>query len=197
MEILKNPPALKLSSAEVKKYTNLKEYKEDVLMGMESERQTLQVIQLLLNDTTITKSPNKFAVLDFFSKKYRTKCEVKGRRNNYSTYPTTMLGSNKTDEAKSLYKKGYTILFFFDFKDGLYYFDYKDWETITNHKEYIKKMGGTYRRGLREWKCYNYIPVSCLTKCEFGTGSIVYTKTKRRFVKKNKKIKNPEKTKSI
>lgn len=197
MEILKNPPALKLSSAEVKKYKNLNEYKADILMGMESERQTLNVIQLLLDDTTIEKSPNKFAVLDFYSKRNRTKCEVKGRRNTKDAYPTTMLGTNKTDEAKSLSKKGYTILFFFDFKDGLYYFDYKDWDTITNDKEYVKKMGGTYRRGLREWKSYNYIPVSCLKKCVFGTGSIAYTKTKRKFVKRNKKVKNPEKTKSI
>ena len=191
METQNNLLNFPLSSRELKKYKNIKEYKDDIIMGQQSEHQTLQVIQMLLDDASLKKCPGKFAILDFYSKRFRTKCEVKGRRNTYSAYPTSMLGANKTDEAEALSKKGYTILFFFDFSDGLYYFDYKDWETISSMEKYERKMGGTYRRGLREWKLYNYIPVSALKKCEFGMGSISYIKTKRKFVKRkreNKKV---------
>lgn len=189
MEVQNNLLQFPLSNAELKKYKNIAEYKADVIMGQKSEHQTLQVIQMLLDDVSLKKCPGKYAVLDFYSKRFRTKCEVKGRRNTKDAFATTMLGANKTKEAEALSKKGYTILFFFDFQDGLYYFDYKDWETITSMDKYECKMGGTYRRGLREWKLYNYIPVSALIKCEFGTGSINYTKTKRVFKKRKKENK--------
>jgi hypothetical protein len=191
-KITSNFPPLKLSQREIKKYSNLEEYKADILMGQKSEHHTLLALREILNDDTLQKSKGDYAILDFVSKKYRTKCEVKSRRNNKNTYPTTMLGVNKTDEAERLSKRGYTTLFFFDFNDGLYYFDYNDWDTITSIYSYERKMGGTYRRGLREWKCYNYIPVSALKKCEFYNGSISYTKTKRKYkvVRKKKSIEN-------
>ena len=181
-----------ISNFEKRKYKNLDEYKADILMGIQSEKQTLRTLQIILDDNTLKKSVEKYAVIDFYSKKYRLKCEVKGRRNKSTTYKTTMIGVNKLEEAKCLAKRKYTILFFFDFEDGLYYFDYKDWDTITSHYQYEKKMGGTYRRGLREWKPYHYVPCCLLKKADFYKGSICYTKTRKRIIvrKKEKSIEN-------
>ena len=152
----------------------------DLAFGVNSEKNTLATLRILLDDDSLGHFPNKYSVLDFHSKEYNLIAEVKGRRITSRAYPTTMIGANKTDFARKLYEKGHTILFFFDFKDGLFYFDFKDFDIITQHKWFSRKMGGTNKRGLPEMKVHNYIPVCLLTKVEnYERGSIDYIKTSK------------------
>jgi hypothetical protein len=150
----------------------------DYEFGVNSEKNTLRTLRILLDDDSLGHHYDKYSVLDFNSKNYNLICEVKGRRVSSRSYPTTMIGANKTDLARKLYQKGKTILFFFDFSDGLYYFDFKDFDTISKHKWFSRKMGGTTKRGLPEMKVHNFIPVCLLTKVEkYDRGSIDYIKT--------------------
>lgn len=163
----------------------------DLEFGVKSEKNTLSTLRILLDDDSIGHFCNKYSVLDFRSKKYNLIAEVKGRRVSSRAYPTTMIGANKTDYAKKLYENGTTVLFFFDFKDGLYYFDFKDFHTISKHKWFRRKMGGTTKRGLPEMKVHNFIPVCLLTKVEkYERGSIDYIKTSK-FTGMDSKTKIP------
>ena len=144
-------------------------YKKDYRFGLKSEDKTLSKLKEILLDETLQHFSSKYSVLDFHSNKSKLVCEVKGRRCKSDTYETTMIGSNKIELAHSLAKKGYTILLFFDFLDGLFYIDFEDWHTISNHKSFsiCKSLDG---------KLYNYIPSDCLVKCGFA---IDYTITPR------------------
>lgn len=157
-----------------------KQKRLDLEFGVNSEKNTLTTLRVLLDDDTLGHYNNKYSVLDFKSKKYNLIAEVKGRRVSSRTYPTTMIGANKTDLSKKLAEKGHTILFFFDFSDGLFYFDFKDFDTISKHRWFRRKMGGTTKRGLPEMKVHNFIPVCLLTKVEnYERGSIDYIKTSK------------------
>ena len=161
-------------------------YLADLAMGEASETNTLITIKKLLGQD-IRKSKKPYAVLDFYSNKYRVKAEVKGRRNSKQKYPTTMLGENKIEEALRLAKKGYEVFFFFDFTDKLCFFKISDLDKLRSYK----KMGGTYRRGLREWKLYRWINVNDLTDVLNYDEPICYTKTKKqRFIIKKKETEN-------
>jgi len=154
------------------------QYKLDLVFGEKSEKNTLESLKLLLGDDSLGYYNNKYSVLDFCSEKYKLICEVKGRRISSRQYSTTMIGCNKIKLANKKFKKGYTILFFFDFTDGLFFFDYKDFDSISKHKLYKLKMGGTYKRGLKEMKMHCYIPITRLSKVEkYKRGTIDYMRT--------------------
>jgi len=70
-------------------FKNLKEYKDDIRMGKESEASTLIILRKVLNDKTLSKEKDDYAILDFVSKIWKVKCEVKSRRCSYNAYPTT------------------------------------------------------------------------------------------------------------
>jgi hypothetical protein len=155
-----------------------KVYRADKLFGIKSEANTLKTLKILLDDDTLQHYANKYSVLDFHSTEHKLICEVKGRRVSSKTYSTTMIGANKLEFARKLNLEGNTILFFFDFTDGLYYFDYKDFHTISQHKWYSKKIGGTNKRGLSEYKVHNYIPICLLKKIyTYKRGGIDYIRT--------------------
>jgi len=157
-----------------------RQYKADLAFGRNSEKNTLRTLRILLDDESLGHFYNKYSVLDFHSKEYNLIAEVKGRRVSSRAYPTTMIGMNKIELARKMAEKGNTILFFFDFKDGLFYFDFKDFDTISQHKWFSRKMGGTNKRGLPEMKVHAYIPVCLLTKVEnYERGSIDYIKTSK------------------
>jgi hypothetical protein len=161
------------------KYPNMKEYCEDQLLGKAKELSTFDIIKKVMG-THMRCSSDKYACLDYFSTIYKVKGECKARRNTHKKYSTTMVGENKIIEAERLKKKGYEVIFFFNFTDGLYYFKYSNFDNIRSHK----KIGGTYRRGLREMKMYRYINVYDLIKVDVNC-PIDYIKTKR---KKKSKI---------
>tara|TARA_R110002012_G_scaffold322066_1_gene554456 strand:- start:7273 stop:7791 length:519 start_codon:yes stop_codon:yes gene_type:complete len=169
-----------------KKMPNQDAYNADQQMGIKSEANTLAVLKKCLGEH-IRKSKKEYAVLDFYSTRYKLKAEVKGRRNKHLHYDTTMIGENKILEAERLQESGYETIFFFDFTDKLCYFKFSDFEKLRSHK----KMGGTWRRGLREWKLYRYINVNDLT--EYDVCSMLpidYIKTKRKIQKKQKEKKS-------
>jgi hypothetical protein len=154
------------------------QYKLDLVFGEKSEKNTLESLKLLLNDDSLKHYNNKYSILDFCSEKYNLICEVKGRRISSRQYPTTMIGCNKIKFAHKMFKKGYTILFFFDFTDGLFFFNYEDFHSISEHKLYNEKMGGTFKRGLKEMKMHCYIPICRLTKVQkYRWGAIDYMRT--------------------
>ena len=136
------------------KMPNQAKYDADQKMGIKSECKTLGILKKSLG-THIRKSKKEFAVIDFYSNKYKVKAEVKGRRNTQYHYPTTMIGENKIKEAQRLMANGWEVFFFFDFTDKLCYFKITDLQNIRSSL----KMGGTWRRGLREWKLYRWIDV--------------------------------------
>ena len=125
----------------------------DLKYGLEKEKEMLPIIKNFLNDETIYKLDynNEF---DFKGdNKY---IELKSRRNNYKKYPTTMVGLNKFDKAKTLLEEVY---FIFSFDDGLYYYKYEK----TNNFE-IKKGGRFDRIKSGEIKDYVFIPIQNLLK---------------------------------
>ena len=170
-----------------KHFPNQKQYLADLRMGQLSEANTLQVLKKILGQD-IRKSKKPYAVLDYYSSCYKTKAEVKGRRNSKYKYPTTMIGENKIKEAQRLLEKGYEVFFFFDFTDKLCYFKISELDTLRS----FLKMGGTYKRGLREWKLYRWVNVNDLTDISNYDEPIYYNKTKKKFFikKQNKTPKN-------
>jgi len=82
--------------------------------------------------------------------------ELKTRRCNHNTYPTTMVGYNKIKYAKDNPDCKFKLLF--KFQDGLYYYD------LDPTAEYSKKTGGRCDRGRPEFNYYTYIPVNDLIK---------------------------------
>ena len=94
-----------------------------------------------------------------------------------------MIGENKIKEAERLLSNGWEVFFLFDFTDKLCYFKISELKNLRS----TLKMGGTYRRGLREWKLYRWVNVDDLTI--YDNLPIDYMKTKRKKRKiVNKKI---------
>ena len=105
----------------------------------------------------IQKTEQTFHPFDFYlnDDKY---FELKERFNNYSKYPTTMIGKNKIEIASSNPDKEYYFLF--KFNDGLYYIKYDD----DKFSQYEISTGGRKDRGYNEYKSYCYIPICDLIK---------------------------------
>lgn len=164
------------------KMPNQDNYDADIKFGMDSEAKTLAILKVALGEH-MRKSKKQYAIIDFFSNKYKVKAEVKGRRNTHQYYPTTMIGENKIKEAERLLSNGWEVFFLFDFTDKLCYFKISELKNLRS----TLKMGGTYRRGLREWKLYRWVNVDDLTI--YDNLPIDYMKTKRKKRKiVNKKI---------
>jgi hypothetical protein len=82
--------------------------------------------------------------------------EVKSRRNEYSKYPTTMVGYNKIEYARKFPDKFF--VFIFVFTDGIYCY----W--FNPNDKFETTMGGRVDRGKVESKLYYYIPIEKLEK---------------------------------
>ena len=107
--------------------------------------------------STDFKRTKDFSIFDLRDEKIKMFAEVKKRNNTKDKYPTTMVGENKFLKAKEYYDKGYTILFCFEFTDGLYYYKYCD-------EKLEVKIGGRRDRDRPEFKNYVYIDVKKLNK---------------------------------
>jgi hypothetical protein len=68
---------------------------------------------------TTLQTTSKYNLIDFQNEDLYI--ELKSRRNTYSKFDTTIIGSNKIDYAKSLNKK---VIFVFNFIDGLFFIEY-------------------------------------------------------------------------
>tara|TARA_R110000765_G_scaffold244996_4_gene347195 strand:+ start:907 stop:1320 length:414 start_codon:yes stop_codon:yes gene_type:complete len=126
--------------------------KEDLRYGLNKEKELQSQIETITGDLVKLDHYNPF---DF--KGINCFVELKSRRNEYSKYPTTMVGMNKIKKARQLIEDDNLIYFCFNFTDGLYYWLYT--ENIG-----IEKKGGRWDRGKQEIKDYFYLPIEYLTK---------------------------------
>ena len=127
-------------------------FKKDYTFGIKKEVELLPKIKLFFNDETITQL-DRLNVFDYKGdNKY---IELKSRNNNYSKYPTTMIGYNKIKKALELNEDVY---FIFSFTDGIYYYKF------DRDKELEIKQGGRRDRGKNEIKDYYFIPIEILQK---------------------------------
>ena len=124
----------------------------DYNVGLQYEVQILPFLQVYFNDKTIVQL-DRFNVFDFKGEnKY---LELKTRKCSVKTYPTTMIGVNKVERAKSLNENVY---FIFQFTDGVYCWKYDKNIQLT------KREGGRTDRGYNEIKQYFFISTQLLTK---------------------------------
>ena len=126
---------------------------EDLDFGINGENGIKTIIENLLL-TTITKTYNKFDVMDYIDSE-GDYYEIKTRRNTYNQYPTTMVGENKIKFCKTSNKY---CFFFFRFTDGDYYW------VFNNNDFLLFSDGGRNDRGRNEYKTYCYIPIRYLKK---------------------------------
>ncbi len=130
----------------------MSKFLKDYHYGINKEIQLLPQLQTFLNDNTIYKLENS----NVFDVKGNNKfIELKSRNNNYSKYPTTMIGLNKIKKASTLQEYVY---FFFCFNDGLYYWLY------DKECELEIKKAGRFDRGRPEINEYCFIPIELLQK---------------------------------
>lgn len=125
---------------------------QDLQMGNWNEKKLIKYLNGLEEnkDKQFSFFKNEFNTMDLFNED--SICELKSRRNNYSRYPTTMVGHNKicralADESDKIYK------FYFLFTDGLWVWDF-------DKDKFSVALGGRTDRGKDEIKEYAYIPIS-------------------------------------
>lgn len=124
-------------------------YTIDHKFGDEQELLNLPIISDFLNQKF--RKTKRYFVFDYEND--NTYVELKSRRNAKAKYPTTIVGKNKLDYAKTC---GKDVFFFFQFTDGLYYWKYNDEDNIKIAK------GGRCDRGKLEFKEYGYIDIELL-----------------------------------
>jgi hypothetical protein len=114
--------------------TNLRTLNNDIAFGLQSED---NLINTLANQfgADIQKTTYKYAPYDFFTKTH--KIELKTRRCNSNTYPTTIIPVKKTEQEGNL-------VFVFCFADKLCYINY-DKNQFSKYRteeiEYIRAFG--------------------------------------------------------
>ena len=124
----------------------------DYNVGLQYEVQLLPFLRVYFNDNTIMQL-DRFNTFDYRGKgKF---IELKTRKCSVKSYPSTMIGVNKIEAAKSLNEDVY---FIFQFTDGVYCWKY------DSDIPLLKKQGGRTDRGTSEIKDYFYIPIGLLTR---------------------------------
>ena len=124
----------------------------DYKFGITQENILLPLLKKTF-ENSLEKTKNKYCRYDFEGDSILI--ELKSRRCQSNTYPTTMIGNNKLQMAK---KQSKDVYFCFGFTDGLFYHKFE------NDNEYHIEKGGRYDRGKAEINDYVYIPISQLTK---------------------------------
>ena len=124
----------------------------DLVFGKLKEVEIKEILEGFLNTKLNTSS--KYNLIDFQNDEIYI--ELKSRRNTYSKFDTTIIGSNKIDYAKSLNKK---VIFVFNFIDGLYYIEYSPLFILFDLCElYI------FRDKRKELKTNYHIPINLLKR---------------------------------
>lgn len=127
----------------------------DLVFGKLKEIEIKEILEGYFNTTLQTTS--KYNLIDFQNDDMYI--ELKSRRNTYSQYNTTIIGSNKIEYAKSLNKK--KCYFVFCFIDGLYYIEYSNiFDSFDLCEEYI------LRDNKKEMKINYHIPICLLKKID-------------------------------
>ena len=134
--------------------TNLQILKKDIAFGLQSEQTLLTTLGNQFG-ADIQKTTYKYCPYDFYTENH--KIELKTRRCNYNTYPTTIIPVQKTQQDGNL-------VFCFCFADKLCYIHY-DKEKFSKYKiediEYVRAYGKTSRVP------HIHIPIEDLVEIEF------------------------------
>jgi hypothetical protein len=135
-------------------FRTLQTLRNDIEFGLQSEETLIKTLGAQFGDD-IQKTTNKYCPYDFYTGNY--KIELKTRRCNYSTYPTTIIPEKKTQQDGNL-------VFCFCFSDKLCYIHY-DKEKFSKYKiediEYVRAYGKTTRVQ------HIHIPIEDLVEIEF------------------------------
>jgi hypothetical protein len=128
-------------------------YKRDLDFGFKMENDLFDTIKNKYGENICKTEPN--CRVDYCDD--NTLIELKSRRNNYNTYPTTMISKSKIDYMLNSGKRSICL---FNFTDGLYSIEI-DKNKIDNFE---LKKGGRRDRGKVEVNQYYYIPIELLTE---------------------------------
>ena len=123
----------------------------DRQFGKDKECEYWEAISCAL-DCSLNRVPERYALFDYEGK--GVKAELKSRRNYKFTYPTTMIGVNKIEEAEQNCEHA-DYYFCFSFTDRLCYIKYEK----EKFAKYTRKNGGRFDRGYAEINEYVFVPV--------------------------------------
>jgi hypothetical protein len=127
----------------------------DLRFGLENEKIMLKMINEKFGDRgPFLKTSDQFHPYDFVRE--NEYIELKSRRCNHNTYPTTMISQHKINYAKNHPECKFKLLF--SFKDGVYSYD------VDTEKDYEFKRAGRWDRGRPELNQYAFIPVNELIR---------------------------------
>ena len=71
---------------------------------------------------SLERTIGKYDDWDYFDETLKYKIELKSRRINSNSYDSTIIGSNKIFKGKKEKKKGYKILYIFNYLDDIVYY---------------------------------------------------------------------------
>jgi len=125
---------------------------QDIEFGTNNEQKLLNTIQTFFNDDTIIKIETKYSPFDYIGN--NCLIELKSRRCNSSTYPTTIIGINKFNQIDPNIK----YILIFSFTDIVLYIEYE--EELFN--TFSIKTVSRRDRGRVESAKYYHIPIKNL-----------------------------------
>ena len=125
---------------------------QDIEFGTDNEQRLLNTIQTFFNDDTIIKITTKYSPFDYMGN--NCLIELKSRRCNSSTYPTTIIGINKFNQIDPNIK----YILIFSFTDIVLYIEYE--EELFN--TFSIKTVSRRDRGRVESAKYYHIPIKNL-----------------------------------
>jgi hypothetical protein len=92
--------------------------KSDLELGEKGEKEVMPILAKHFGEELV-KTVDVYCPYDFEAVQSKTRYELKSRRCNYNTYPTTIIPVNKVQGTEP-------ICFVFLFSDGLYYCYYNE-----------------------------------------------------------------------
>ena len=142
-------------------------------MGDKNEARLSPLIKQLYGQD-LTKTISRYDPFDYVSS--TVSIELKSRNNNYSKYPTTMIGLNKIDLARAD-ETTRRYIFLFAFLDGLYEWEYSNTNyEATGGDSAIKSRVGYVKYNNTNFnpnKPHLYIPIEQLKRVgDLGCSSL-------------------------
>ena len=124
----------------------------DIKMGIELENKLLKFLKK--QDKNWIKTKDIYNVVDFVNEDKKIIGELKSRKYICSHCEDWQLGVNKIQRAEALYSRGYKVIFYFAFYDGVWEWQYSP-ENLR--ADATIRDGGRVDRGINEIKKYYYI----------------------------------------
>jgi len=125
---------------------------EDIKMGIELENKLL--LFLKKKDKNWIKTTDIYNVVDFVNEDKKIIAELKSRKYICSHVSDWQIGINKIQKAEALYSRGYKVIFYFAFYDGIWSWQYSP---KNLREDATIRDGGRVDRMKNEIKKYYYI----------------------------------------